>query len=122
MSEVDLLEPPAEAKAAVAPKGRAKRAGKPDVQASGRPDGREGGRPDGPTPKSADAGMGKLSVYVPHSLLKKLTVATAEWDKDKSDIVTQALQAKLSGIVFYDKNKPKPACDNEVIGEPGAAA
>lgn len=77
------------------------------VQASRNPTGPVAENPDKPTPKSADAGLGKLSVYVPLATLRKLTVATAAWGEDKSDIVSQALERTLSGIVFYDKNAPR---------------
>jgi hypothetical protein len=96
----------------------------PGVQASRNHAVQDAGQPGRPTPKSANSDLGKLSVYVPLALLRKLTVATAAWDKDKSDIISEVLAEKLASIVYYDKNAPKPVDQSLMvtkIGEDAAA-
>jgi hypothetical protein len=107
------------------PTPRTRGKGKPrnlGVQASRNPNSSDAENKDKPTPKNADANLGKLSVYVPHSLLRKLTVATAAWDKDKSDIVSQSLEKTLACIVYYDKNATKPSDQSLPVTEIGGEA
>jgi hypothetical protein len=75
---------------------------------------------DRPTSKSSNPELDKLSVYVPIQTLKKLTVASALWDKDKSDIVADLLAEKLSGIAFYDRNSTRMPAQTLTVTEIGS--
>jgi hypothetical protein len=79
---------------------------------------------DRPTAKSANPELDKLSVYIPIQVLKKLTVASALWDKDKSDIVAEVLAEKLSGVTYYDRNATRTPAQSltvtEIGGDPDA--
>jgi hypothetical protein len=70
-----------------------------------------------PTAKSRDASLSKLSVYIPVETLKKLDVATVLLDRDKSEIIAELLDAKFSGITYYDRNATRmPAQSLTVTG------
>lgn len=84
---------------------------KSDVQATERP--------ARPTPKSSNPELDKLSVYVPIATLKKLTVASALWEKDKSDIVADLLAEKLSGIAFSDRHSTRLPAQTLMVTEIG---
>jgi hypothetical protein len=99
MSSVDSFAPDVEA-----PRSRRVRVPRKSVDQPPR-------RLDRPTAKSADPELDKLSVYVPIQVLKKLTVASALWDKDKSDIVAEVLSEKLSGVTYYDRNATRPSAE-----------
>jgi len=74
---------------------------------------------DRPTAKSANPELDKLSVYIPIQVLKKLTVASALWDKDKSDIVAEVLAEKLSGVTFYDRHSTRTPAQSLTVTEIG---
>jgi hypothetical protein len=76
-------------------------------------------RLDRPTAKSANPELDKLSVYIPIQVLKKLTVASALWDKDKSDIVAEVLAEKLSGVTFYDRTPTRTPAQSLTVTEIG---
>ena len=113
MSGVDSFAPDVEA---TRPR-RVRTPRKSGVRASSVPD--EGTpRPlDRPTAKSTNPELDKLSVYIPIQVLKKLTVASALWDKDKSDIVAEVLAEKLSGVTFYDRHATRTPAQGLTVSE-----
>ncbi len=74
---------------------------------------------DRPTAKSRDAARSKLSVYIPVETLKKLDVATVLLDKDKSEIIAELLDAKFSGITYYDRNATRMPAQSLTVTEIG---
>ena len=70
-----------------------------------------------PTPKSRDSSLSKLSVYVPIETLKKLDVAAVILGKDKSDIITELLDLRFSGVTYYDRNSTRPSAPTLTIPE-----
>jgi hypothetical protein len=86
---------------------------KPGVQAS---------KPaSAPVAKSKDAGMTKVSLYLPVSVAKKLDVASIIQDRDKSDIVAALLARELSAVTFYDRST-RPADPSVTVTEIGEGA
>src|SRR4051794_36107914 len=75
-----------------------------------------------PTAKSKDAGKTKVSFYLDVKTAEKLAVAAILRRSDQSDVANQILGRALSSITFTDRAASKPECDNEEIGEAGAAA
>ena len=72
---------------------------------------------DKPTAKSRDASLSKLSVYIPVETLKKLDVATVLLDKDKSEIIAELLDAKFSGVTYYDRNATRSSAPTLTVSE-----
>jgi hypothetical protein len=72
---------------------------------------------DRPTAKSRDASLSKLSVYIPVETLKKLDVATVILDKDKSEIIAELLDAKFSGVTYYDRNATRSSAPTLLVSE-----
>jgi hypothetical protein len=77
--------------------------------------------PCAPVAKSRDAGMTKVSVYLPVAVAKKLDVAAVLRDQDKSDIVAALLARELGSITFYDR-ATRPTAEALTVGEIGTEA
>jgi hypothetical protein len=105
----------------IAPAAEEPRSRKRAVRQRPRDPGEQASRsPDRPTPKSKDAAMSKLSVYIPVAVLKKLDVAAVILDRDKSDIVAELLAEKLSGVTYYDRNTTRPPGQTLMVTEIGS--
>lgn len=72
--------------------------------------------------KSRDARKTKVSLYLDTPVAEKLAVSAIIRHVDQSDIANQILGRALSSVSYYDRGTAKPQCDNEEVGEAGAAA
>ena len=52
-------------------------------------------------------------------MLKKLDVATVILDRDKSEIIAELLDAKFSGITYYDRNATRMPAQSLTVTEIG---
>ncbi|MBV8385045.1 MAG: hypothetical protein JOZ63_20840 [Planctomycetaceae bacterium] len=57
--------------------------------------------------------------YIPVGMLKKLDVATVILDRDKSEIIAELLDAKFSGITYYDRNATRMPAQSLTVTEIG---
>lgn len=70
-------------------------------------------------PKSRDASMAKVTLYLPVATAEKLAVGAILRRVDQSDLAGEILGKALSAVTFYDRSATRPTGEAVLAGEIG---